>query len=97
MTQKSKTILLWAYCGFLRYRDCKSTIQAQDASKAENGNFINKYGHDLKTEFNDAMIRASYLCKSEQKDLLPDELKRYSFGHTRPSRACNDDKYTKVA
>lgn len=84
-------------CGFLRYRDCKSTIQAQDASKAENGNFINKYGHDLKTEFNDAMIRASYLCKSEQKDLLPDELKRYSFGHTRPSRACNDDKYTKVA
>lgn len=78
-------------CGYLRCRDSNSTIQASDAD------FTEVRGHDLKTEFNDAMIRASYLCKSEQKDLIPDELKRYSFGHTRPSRACNDNKYTKVA
>lgn len=78
-------------CGHLRCRDSRSTTQASDAD------FTEVRGHDLKTEFNDAMIRASYLCKSEQKALLPDHIKRYSFGHTRPSRACNDSKYSVVA
>lgn len=84
-------------CGFFRYRDVKSTTQAPDAVKDSKGKFIDKYGHDLKVEFNDAMIRASYLCKSEQKDLLPEHIRRYSFGHTRASRVCNDSKYSKVA
>lgn len=78
-------------CGYLRCRDSRSTNQASDAD------FTELRGHDLKSEFKDAIIRASYLCKSEQKNLLPDELKRYSFGHTRPSRACNDRIYEKVA
>jgi hypothetical protein len=53
--------------------------------------------HDLKTELDDAICRASYLCKLDQKDLLPDEFKRgNSFGHTRPPevalRTMNDLK-----
>lgn len=80
-------------CGFFRYRDVKSTTQAPDAVKDSKGKFKDNYGHDLTVEFNDAMIRASYLCKSEQKDLLPDHIKRYSFGHTRVSRSANDENY----
>lgn len=84
-------------CGFFRYRDIRSTIQAEDADKDLNGQFKDKFGHNLKTEFNDAVIRASYLCKSEQKNLLPDEIKRYSFGHTRAKRSVNDELYRQIA
>ena len=83
-------------CGFFRYRDVNSTTQAPDVVKDSNGKFMDKYGHNLKVEFNDAMIRASYLCKSEQKDLLPEHIKRYSFGHTRAPRVSNDEMYQQV-
>lgn len=72
-------------CGFLRYRNPHTKNKAHDAD------FTELRGHDLKTEFEDALIRASYLCKSEQKLLLPSQLLKYSFGHTRPSRAANDE------
>lgn len=77
-------------CGFLRYRNPETQTKANDAD------FSEIRGHDLKTEFDDAMIRASYLCKSEQKDLLPDHIKRYSFGHTRAPRVSNDEIYQQV-
>ena len=78
-------------CGFLIYRN-KETL-----TKAENADFTEVRGHNLKTEFDDAMIRASYLCKSEQKALLPSSIKNYSFGHTRAPRVSNDEAYQKVA
>lgn len=62
--------------GFLRYRDRRSTITSGT-------DFSELRGHDLKTEFEDAIIRASYLCKSEQKELLPSTIKKNSFNHTR--------------
>ena len=66
--------------GFLKPRDKRSTIQA--------GDFINLYWHDLKLEFEDAVIRASYLCKTTQKKELPEMFKRgNSFNVSRPSRA----------
>lgn len=78
-------------CGYLRYRDFRSTVKADDAQIKDDG-FIEIRGHDLKTEFDDAMIRASYLCKSSQKELLPTHIKNMSFNHTRASRkSCNDE------
>lgn len=70
--------------GFLKYRDKATTIYADDA------NFHDIRCHDLKSEFNDAIVRASYLCKSEQKKQLPERYigsKNQSFGSTRKSRA----------
>lgn len=61
--------------GFLKLRNQKSKISI--------GTFRELYWHDLKTELNDAVCRASYLCKLDQKDLLPEEIKQSSFGHTR--------------
>lgn len=66
--------------GFLKLRNEKTTIHF--------GSFINKKWHDLKVEFDDAVCRASYLCKLDQKDNLPIEFNRgNSFGHTRPPRS----------
>lgn len=63
--------------GFLKFRNDKSSVKI--------GTFKQLYWHDLKTELPDAVCRASYLCKLDQKDLLPDKFKRgNSFGHTRP-------------
>lgn len=70
--------------GFLKYRDKSTTIYADDA------NFHDIRCHDLKSEFKDAIVRASYLCKSEQKKQLPERYagsKNQSFGTTRKSRA----------
>lgn len=61
--------------GFLKLRNRKSTINV--------GTFRELYWHDLKAELPDAVCRASYLCKLDQKDLLPEEIKKASFGHTR--------------
>jgi hypothetical protein len=47
------------------------------------------YWHDLKTEFDDAVIRASYLCKSEQKALLPERFASNSFNVTRAARVAS--------
>lgn len=69
--------------GFLKFRDKKSTIYADDAT------FHDIRCHDLKTEFNDAVIRASYLCKSSQKKSLPERYQgsnNQTFGGTRKSR-----------
>lgn len=63
--------------GFLKFRNTNSSVKI--------GEFKQLYGHDLKTELPDAVCRASYLCKLDQKDLLPEKFKRgNSFGHTRP-------------
>ena len=70
--------------GFLKLRNDKTSIKV--------GEFIDLNWHDLKAEFDDAICRASYLCKLDQKDLLPDEFKRgNSFGHTRPPKNSNQD------
>lgn len=61
--------------GFLKLRNRKSTINV--------GTFRQLYWHDLKVELPDAVCRASYLCKLDQKELLPEEIKQNSFGHTR--------------
>lgn len=61
--------------GFLKLRNRKSTINV--------GTFRQLYWHDLKAELPDAVCRASYLCKLDQKELLPEEIKQNSFGHTR--------------
>lgn len=66
--------------GFLKWRDKKSTIKASEE-------FPNLKWHDLKTELEDAICRASYLCKRDQKKYLPEKFNRgNSFGHTRPPR-----------
>lgn len=70
--------------GFLKLRNDKTSIKV--------GEFLDLRWHDLKAEFDDAICRASYLCKLDQKDLLPDEFKRgNSFGHTRPPKNSNQD------
>lgn len=70
--------------GFLKFRNKNTSIKV--------GEFIDLRWHDLKAEFDDAICRASYLCKLDQKDLLPDEFKRgNSFGHTRPPRSSTQD------
>ena len=63
--------------GFLKLRNRKSTIRVGKLSD------VTLAWHDLKTELLDAVCRASYLCKLDQKDLLPEETKKSSFGHTR--------------
>ena len=75
--------------GFLKFRDKNSTIYADDAT------FHDIRCHDLKTEFNDAVIRASYLCKSSQKKELPERYQgsnNQTFGGTRKPRAANSEK-----
>lgn len=63
--------------GFLKYRNESSSVKI--------GTFKQLCWHDLKTELPDAVCRASYMCKLDQKDLLPEKFKRgNSFGHTRP-------------
>ncbi len=63
--------------GFLKFRNENSSVKV--------GTFKQLYWHDLKTELRDAVCRASYLCKLDQKELLPEKFKRgNSFGHTRP-------------
>lgn len=70
--------------GFMKPRDKKSTIKS--------GEYLDRYWHDLKLEFEDAVIRASYLCKTTQKQELPEIFKRgNSFNVTRPSRAAAQD------
>lgn len=65
--------------GFLKQRDKRTTVKAE-------GKFLSLYWHDLKLEYEDAVIRASYLCKLEQKSLLPERYANNSFGHTRVRR-----------
>lgn len=65
--------------GFLRFRDKESVTRID-------GEFKDMYWHDLKEEFTDAVIRASYLCKSEQKTFLPERFKNSSFNVTRARR-----------
>lgn len=75
--------------GFLKFRDKNSTIYADDAT------FHDIRCHDLKTEFKDAVIRASYLCKSSQKKELPERYQgsnNQTFGGTRKPRATNSAK-----
>lgn len=75
--------------GFLKFRDKKSTIYADDAT------YHDIRCHDLKTEFKDAVIRASYLCKSSQKKELPERYQgsnNQTFGGTRKPRATNSAK-----
>lgn len=63
--------------GFLKLRNEKTTIHV--------GSIRDKKWHDLNIELEDAVCRASYLCKLDQKDNLPIEFNRgNSFGHTRP-------------
>ncbi len=62
--------------GFLKLRDRQTTICC--------GDFRSLYWHNLHTDFEDAVIRASYLCKTEQKRLLPERFRQgNSFNVTR--------------
>ena len=71
--------------GFLKYRNENSSVKI--------GTFKELHWHDLKTELLDAVCRASYLCKLDQKDLLPEKFKRgNSFGHTRPKTIVANSK-----
>ena len=47
------------------------------------------YWHDLKLEFSDAVKRASYLCKTSQKSMLPNRFVRCSFNVTRMTKSKN--------
>ena len=72
------------YLGFFKKRQKKTSIKVGEVEEWR--------WHDLKTELDDAICRASYLCKLDQKDLLPDEFKRgNSFGHTRPPKNSSQD------
>lgn len=63
--------------GFLKYRNENTSVKV--------GTFKQLCWHDLKIELADAVCRASYMCKLDQKDLIPEKFKRgNSFGHTRP-------------
>lgn len=66
--------------GFLKMRDERSTIKAGEKFKS-------LYWHDLHSEYEDAIIRASYLTKTEQKELLPEKFFNNSFGHTRAKKS----------
>lgn len=66
--------------GFLKFRDRNSTIIGDDAT------FVDIRCHNLHEEFNDAVVRASYLAKDSQKEYLPERFKNQSFGRTRKSR-----------
>lgn len=67
--------------GFLKMRNSKTSIKATS-------NFKELKWHNLKTELEDAICRASYLCKLDQKVDLPEKFNRgNSFGHTRPPRS----------
>ncbi|WP_447501842.1 hypothetical protein [Acinetobacter pittii] len=67
--------------GFLKLRDSNSKVKVETE-------FIDYYWHDLKKEFEDAIIRASYLCKTEQKLLLPERFQKgNSFNITREKRS----------
>jgi len=75
--------------GFLKFRDKQTTIYADDAT------FHDIRCHNLKTEFKDAVIRASYLCKSSQKKELPERYQgsnNQTFGGTRKPRTTNLEK-----
>lgn len=75
--------------GFLKFRDQQTTIYADDAT------FHDIRCHNLKTEFKDAVIRASYLCKSSQKKELPARYQgsnNQTFGGTRKPRTTNLEK-----
>lgn len=63
--------------GFLKFRKHEyMTAEYQDL-----------YWHDLKLEFSDAVKRASYLCKTSQKSMLPNRFVRCSFNITRMTKS----------
>lgn len=62
--------------GFLKARNEKSIIKKK-------GEYKSIYWHDLKTEFEDAVIRASYLSKTCQKKMVKCT---QTFGKTRKSK-----------
>lgn len=71
------------FYGFFKPRDERCTIQDSP--------YLDKYWHDLKLEFPDAVIRASYLCKTTQKAEIPARFKKNSFKVTRARNACNEE------
>ena len=73
------------FYGLLQPRDSSSTIKHSE--------YLSLLCHDLKQEFNDAVIRASYLCKTTQKELLPERFKKMNFNVTRVKRnSANDNE-----
>ena len=80
------------FYGMLKPRDDNSRIKATDDYK-----YLNPLRHDLKLEFNDAVIRASYLCKTTQKALLPERFKKMNFNVTRIKRNSANDDWQQVA
>ena len=76
------------FYGLLKPRDCNSQIKPTDDYK-----YQSLLSHNLKTEFLDAVIRASYLCKTTQKELLPERFKKMNFNVTRVKRnSANDNE-----
>lgn len=76
------------FYGLLKPRDCNSQIKPTDDYK-----YQSLFCHNLKTEFLDAVIRASYLCKTTQKELLPERFKKMNFNVTRVKRnSANDNE-----
>ena len=68
----------------LELRNTSTSIKAQEHMQQL------KY-HELKNELDDAVCRASYLAKTDQKDLLPTQFKAQSFGRTRMRKHAQAD------
>ena len=76
------------FYGLLKPRDGNSKIKPCD-----NYEYKSLFCHNLKTEFLDGVIRASYLCKTTQKELLPERFKKMNFNVTRVKRnSANDNE-----
>lgn len=80
------------FYGLLKPRDTNSKIKPTDDYK-----YQSLFCHNLKTEFLDGVIRASYLCKTTQKELLPDCFKKMNFNVTRVKRNSANDNEQQVA
>lgn len=74
------------FYGLLKPRDSESKIKPCD-----NYEYKSLFCHNLKTEFLDGVIRASYLCKTTQKELLPERFKKMNFNVTRIKRNSSND------
>ena len=80
------------FYGLLKPRDSESKIKPTDDYK-----YQSLLCHNLKLEFFDAVIRVSYLCKTTQKELLPERFKKMNFNVTRVKRNSANDNEQQVA
>ena len=80
------------FYGLLKPRDSESKIKPTDDYK-----YQSLFCHNLELEFLDGVIRASYLCKTTQKELLPERFNKMNFNVTRIKRNSSNDNEQQVA